>query len=116
MAFLAVRYKDFISTKQTYQFPGPRPSGSNSDNYPKPLNTTNPIQWPRGLRRGPWALVRWIAGSNPSRGMDVCPWFFYVMCRYRPCDGLIARPGSPAVCRKIWLRSRINGGQGPLGL
>jgi hypothetical protein len=28
----------------------------------------------------------------------------------------IACPGSSAVCRKIWLRKRINGGQSPLGL
>jgi hypothetical protein len=23
-----------------------------------------------------------------------------VLCRFRPCDGLIPRPGSPTVCRK----------------
>jgi hypothetical protein len=37
-----------------------------------------------------------------------------VLCRYRPCDGLITRPGSPTVRRKNWLRNRINGGQIPL--
>jgi hypothetical protein len=24
-----------------------------------------------------------------------------ILCRYKPCDGLITRPGSPTVCRKL---------------
>jgi hypothetical protein len=35
--------------------------------------------WPWGQRRWPWALVHWIAGSNPAYSMAVCPWFFYVV-------------------------------------
>jgi hypothetical protein len=37
------------------------------------------IQWPRGLRHGPWALVQCIASSGPALGMDVCPWPLYVV-------------------------------------
>jgi hypothetical protein len=39
-----------------------------------------------------------IVGSNPARGMDVCLRLFcvcVVLCRYRPCDGLITRSRSP---------------------
>jgi hypothetical protein len=39
-----------------------------------------PIQRPRGLRRGPRALVHWIADSNPAQGMDVCPRLSTLCC------------------------------------
>jgi hypothetical protein len=34
-----------------------------------------------------------ITGSNPARGMDVCVFLCcVVLCRYRPCAGLIPPP------------------------
>jgi hypothetical protein len=37
-----------------------------------------------------------IVGSNPTRGMDVCPRFS--VCRQRPYVGPIPRPRSPTNC------------------
>jgi hypothetical protein len=41
-----------------------------------------------------------IVSSNPTRGiMSVCIYSVcVVLCRWRPCDGLIPRPRSPIVC------------------
>jgi hypothetical protein len=39
-----------------------------------------------------------IVGSNATRGIDVCLCLVcvcVVLCRKRPCDGLIPRPRSP---------------------
>jgi hypothetical protein len=40
-----------------------------------------------------------IMGSNPTRGMDVCAFFFLCLCcsvfRLQPCDGLIPCPRCP---------------------
>lgn len=38
-----------------------------------------------------------IVSSNPSRGMDVCPCFFYVCVVLRRADH---RPGGPTNCRQ----------------
>jgi hypothetical protein len=32
---------------------------------------------------------------------------FVVLCRYRPCDGQIPRPGNPTVCRTIIKKSLL---------
>jgi hypothetical protein len=44
-----------------------------------------------------------VVGSNPNRGMDICLRLFCVcvLCRLRPCDGLISRPRSPTGCLEI---------------
>jgi hypothetical protein len=44
--------------------------------------------------------------------------YVIVLCRYRPCDELITRPGVPTVCGKLTSERKgegiINGGPGPL--
>jgi hypothetical protein len=41
------------------------------------------------------SLKTGIVGSNPSRGMAVCPRCCGILCRWRPCDGPIPRPRCP---------------------
>jgi hypothetical protein len=44
-------------------------------------------------------VVVGTVGSNPAQGMDVCPRLCcVVLCRQRPCDGLITHPRSPTIC------------------
>jgi hypothetical protein len=50
-----------------------------------------------------------ILGSNSTQGMDV--WCVCLCCpvfRYGPCDELITRPRSPAVCKMI-MKLKIRG-------
>jgi hypothetical protein len=60
-------------------------------------------------------LVTGLAGSNPARGMDVCPLCLYVVlsCVGRGlCDGLITGPEESyrvSVC--VWSRNPKKGGQ-----
>jgi hypothetical protein len=60
-------------------------------------------------------LVAGVAGSNPSRGMDVCVLCLYVVlsCVGRGlCDGLITRPEeSYRVYVCVWSRNPEKGGQ-----
>jgi hypothetical protein len=51
--------------------------------------------------------VQALSARTLDRGFEsplrarTCPWSLrVVLCRYRPCDGLIAHPGSPTVCRR----------------
>jgi hypothetical protein len=55
-----------------------------------------------------------IACSNSARGMDVCPGFLccVVLCRYRPCVGLIPRPRSPTECPNRFISSEVPNGTG----
>jgi hypothetical protein len=74
-----------------------------------------PIQWPCGLRRGPWSLIHWSRVRIPIRAWMFVLVFlcFVVLCRQRPCDGLITRPRSPTICRNRLGRQKIRGGKGP---
>jgi hypothetical protein len=59
--------------------------------------------------------VAGVAGSNPTRGMDICLFCLYVMmpCVGRGlCDGLITRPEeSYRVSNCMWSRNPEKGGQ-----
>jgi hypothetical protein len=51
-----------------------------------------------------------IMGSNPTEGMDFWYGYVFILClccpvfRQRPCDELITRPRSPAVCKIITVK------------
>jgi hypothetical protein len=55
------------------------------------------------VRSETWILAGWLLGSWVR--IPIKAWMFVrvflccvVLCRYRPCDGLITRPRSPAIC------------------
>jgi hypothetical protein len=58
-------------------------------------------QWPCGLRRGSRPVGCWDRGFE-SRSRHGCLSLVFlccvVLCRSRPCDGLITRPRSPTIC------------------
>jgi hypothetical protein len=63
------------------------------------LVRTGPIRWPHGLRQDVSSLARTL-GSNLNQGMDICLRLFcvcVVLCRWRPCFGLIFSPSSPTI-------------------
>jgi hypothetical protein len=50
-----------------------------------------------------WVLAGWLLGSGVR--IPLKAWMFVriflccvVLCTYRPCDGLITRPGNPTIC------------------
>jgi hypothetical protein len=68
----------------------------------------NNLPIPVAVRSKAWTvfarLNTGIVGLNPTEGMDVCLRLFcvyVVLCRYRPCDGLISRPRSPIDCLRV---------------
>jgi hypothetical protein len=69
-------------------------------------------QWPRSKAWNVFARSNAeIVGSNPTQGMDVCLRLFrvcVVLCRQRPCVGLIPRPRSPTDCLRLmnWNESK----------
>jgi hypothetical protein len=87
--------------------------------YPQ-LTKMGRSQWPRGLTRGS-AVARLlvlqvrIAGSNPSRVVDVC-----LLCavRYRSlrrADNSSRRVVPGVVCLSVLMKPRQKEGPGPLG-
>jgi hypothetical protein len=55
------------------------------------------------VRSEAWFLAGWLLGSWVR--IPLKAWMFFrvflccvVLCRYRPCDGLITRPSSPTIC------------------
>jgi hypothetical protein len=64
-------------------------------------------QWPRGLRHEQsslaWTLGSWVWIPLKEWMSALCAFILCLccsVCSYRPCNGLIPRPRSPAACVK----------------